>query len=292
MKLSAESPLRVISIRSYKFGCAEVFLPALVLEREMGRKLPPPTGQILYDAADEPIGYQSQYGIHRSDVFLDSQAAPSKPLKAIIDKLNRLAAEARKELASAGEQSDAQVIAAQTDPVLASAALLNWVTEVAARSLNADAGHLSRRVMAARFLAALHGLQMPPPQMTGVDAAEVAVATRLAAAGVFADAWHFWHMEVYGEHASAFMDHLAAQGRIKASATQQTNKKKRDAIIIGQIADVVDDEKQPPRALARNRLRRFTAALHAGNLDKMTEGALAKAIERIRKARKAGQAIG
>jgi hypothetical protein len=56
-------------------------------------------------------------------------------------------------------------------------------------------------------------------------------------------------MEVYGEHASAFMDHLAAQGRIKASATQQTNKKKRDAIIIGQITDVVDDEKQPPALL-------------------------------------------
>jgi hypothetical protein len=55
--------------------------------------------------------------------------------------------------------------------------------------------------MAARFLAALHGLQMPPPQMTDVDAAEVAVATRLVAACVFADAWHFWHMEVYGEHA-------------------------------------------------------------------------------------------
>ena len=255
----------MISIRSYKFGCAEVFLPALVLEREIGRELPP-TGQILYDAADEPIGYQSQYGIHRSDVFLDSQVAPSKPLKAIIHKLNRLAAEAKK-LASAGEQSDAEVIAAQTDTRCASAALLNWVTEVAARSLNANAGHLSKRVMAARFLAA-YGLQMPPPQMTGVDAAEVAVGTRLAAACAFADAWHFWHMEVYGEHASAFMDHLAAQGRIKASATQRTNKKKRDAIIFGQIADVVDDEKQTHRALARNRLRSFTAALHAGNFDR------------------------
>jgi hypothetical protein len=103
----------------------------------MGRELPPPTGEYIYDAAREPIGYRSQYGIHVSEIPYPS---PTIINPALAD-LDELTTAARNELAAAGEQTDEQLIAACNGTVPGDA-LLNWASEVGRRSFEAGSAFI------------------------------------------------------------------------------------------------------------------------------------------------------
>src|SRR5262245_8877843 len=155
---------------------------------KMARELPAPEVHIFCDDAENPIIYRESYGIRAIERRLGQVGAQP----AALQRLSQLVAAARKEVATLCDLSDEEVISAAADPATAREALCAWMEAV----INESPGLLSKPAQAARFLAAMHNLNLPPPPIPGMDHAEADVRWRLGVVSLFADAYHHWRMEV------------------------------------------------------------------------------------------------
>ena len=90
--------------------------------------------------------------------------------------------------------------------------LMEWFEAIAARSYQVNKAFLSRPVLAARFLYALHTLRFPPPGVRGFDAVEVGIATHHATTAYYADAYYGWRFEFDGDHDKAFFQDYHFRG--------------------------------------------------------------------------------
>jgi hypothetical protein len=250
----------------------------------MGRELPPPAGEFIYDADGVPIGYRSRYGIHTTEI----PYPPRTVINPALARLTELTTAARKELATAGEQTDEQVIATYNGTMPADA-LLKWASEVGRRSFEAGSGFHSRRVMAAQFLARLSRVKAPslPPRQPGFD--EVAQLTRLSAVCSFAAAWHLWHMEVFGEHGAAYSGQLTSDSLRKGPAAIKARQEARRSAILSVVGELLG-EGRPCSFIAKNRYEKVNAALAiAGQRAFRSVSALSRELERIRGPRASSQ---
>ena len=91
------------------------------------RKIPIPTGQIIKNAAGEPIGLRSVYGIHELEVYAD-QADKQQPsaLDRALSIEKKLFEAASATLREAGEELDLEAVVGITDPITASDVLTEW----------------------------------------------------------------------------------------------------------------------------------------------------------------------
>jgi len=106
----------------------------------------------------------------------------------------------------------------------------------------------------------------------------------MPAACFFADAWHYWHMEVFGEHEKAYVAKVRDEGRASATATAALNQQRRLSIVRKVIGDIIDTE---TNAECSRRLKTVNVALEQNGLRPYpTMGALAKAVGRARKLRR------
>src|SRR5262245_43677892 len=152
-------------------------------------------------ATGEVIGWRETYGIRSWEILLEENRVPGDPL--YVREYNRLVVTARDELRAAGEKTDqeiaepfelAQTLDGVRDDRPIHDALINWFEGIISRH-----GKQSRLSFAAQFLAADRIMEMVLANRPPCDP-----AGRRAAAFSFAHAWHRWHMEISGEHATAF----------------------------------------------------------------------------------------
>jgi hypothetical protein len=238
----------------------------------MARELPTPVVHVDCDDAENPIIYRELYGIRAIERCLGQV----KQEPAALQKLDQLIAAARREVATLCDLSDLEVTSAAVDPAAASAALCAWVEAV----INKSPGLLSKPALAATFLARMHNLKLPPPPIPGMDRAEADVWWRLIAGSLFADAWHYWDMEVSGAHASAAAANRSARGLAGGMEGVQKKRRSREEIILGVIGSDIDREG------ARLLRKKYFDQLNNALPRKLKDGALEKAIERIQERRK------
>jgi hypothetical protein len=224
---------------------------------------------IFCDDAENPIIYRESYGIRaierRPGLVKQGGAQP-----AALQKLNQLIAAARWEVATVCDLSDLDVISAAVDPAAARAALCAWAEAI----INKSPGLLSKQAVAAQFLVTMHNLQLPPPPIPGMDPAEADVENRLIAASLFAHAWHYWDMEVSGEHASAAAASRSARGLAGGTAAVKEKRRSRETIILQVIGPEID--LKGARFLRKKYFNPINSALPR----KLTDEALEQAIKR------------
>jgi hypothetical protein len=180
-------------------------------------------GEIRDDATGEVTGFFEQYGIHRTEIPLANNGGPTQTAKIY----RRLVEAARTELTAADERTDLEIIETATEPADMIVAILDWSDDVAIRR-----GHLSRQYMATRFLATRTLLELHVT--VAPDRVEI-VRAAMGGGCCFADAWHFWHMEVFGEHNIAFDGRQSADDRARGVDAVKRRKVARHAAIIAAI---------------------------------------------------------
>src|SRR5262249_27520771 len=79
----------------------------------------------------------------------------------------------------------------------------------------------------------------------------------------FAHAWHYYRMEISGEHATAFYGKRRAEDFTKCTTTKAAKKERRDAIILQQVEHALNTGTSC-RSIAKRYFNNINAALHAG----------------------------
>jgi hypothetical protein len=200
------------------------------------------------------------------------------------DTARQLAAVARALLRKAGERSLDEVIenanaTKANDPDEAMrTSLLSWYGDVAARR-----GVLSPITLAVKFL----GIQYLVIRLTAssIDEqssdADVEMERRINQILGLCDAWHWFHMEAFGEHDRAFSGMTSRKSLAKGPASLRATARARSEVIrscISGSANVSSSE------LARHRFKTINNELARNNLQQFeTQMALAKAIQRLRR---------
>jgi hypothetical protein len=253
----------------------------------MGRKKPSPIGETIENAAGDPIGHRSVYGVHSWE-YADAADRQPSAIERVLNKEKELVEAARSALKEAGEESDLEAVAGIADPMTESDVLSEWFEAIAARSYQDNTAFLSRPVIAARFLHALHMLRIPPPVVHGFDAVEVGIASHLATAAYYADAYYLWRFECSGDHDKAFSKTVIADAASRGLAKIATKSETRQAIIIREVGRWIDDAKVTAGSLAEQHFGNINKALAQKGLPLIkSEKALIKALHRIRRQRKA-----
>ena len=232
----------------------------------MARELPTPVVDVECDDAENPIIYRESYGIRA----IERHLGQVKQEPAALQRLDELVVAARREVGTLCAVSDLEVISTAVDPAAAGAALCAWVEDIINKS-----SLLSKPALAATFLARMHNLQLPPPPIPGMDRAEADVWWRLIAGSLFADAWHYWDMEVSGAHASAAASNRSARGLARGMEGVQKKRRSREAIILEVIGPDIDHK--GARFLRKKYFKQINNALPRP----MKDVALEKAIVRL-----------
>jgi hypothetical protein len=226
----------------------------------------------------EEIGWRETYGIHSLEILpMEENRVTGPPL--YMREFNRLAVAALDDLQVAGEQTDQDIaepfVLAQTlggvhDDRPIHDALRHWVEDIILRH-----GKLSRLSFAARFLAAGQIMTLanrPPSDPAGMQA----ICS-------FAHAWHYYRMEISGEHATAFYGKRRAEDFTKCTTIKAAKKEARDAIILQQVEHELNAGKSC-RGIAKRYFRNINAALHAGRCkDFPNAGALEQKLLRMKR---------
>lgn len=189
----------------------------------MARKKPSSNGETLKNEAGEPIGHRSVYGVHKWEMYIDRADKPPSAIERALDKEKELVEAARAELKAAGEETDLEAVVGITDPMTESDVLMEWLEAIAARSYDVNKAFLSRPVIAARFLYALHMLRLPPV-VRGFDAVEVGIAVHLATTAYYAEAYYVWRFECDGAHAAAFSKAVISEAAGRGSPRSRRNR--------------------------------------------------------------------
>ena len=259
------------------------------------RKIPIPTGQIIKNAAGEPIGLRSVYGIHESEVYAD-QADKQHPsgLDRALSIEKKLSEAARATLREAGEKSDLEAVVGITDPITASDVLTEWCAAIAARSCQVTGdyevtgSYEAPVVMAARFLYAQRMLSIPPPRAQGLDAIESIIANFLATAPCYADAYYVWRLECSGDHDKVFSKTVISDAAAAGRARTATKRNEREDIMISAVKDLIDTDMTAGK-IARDRSKSINAALGEHGWPQITnKRTMIRALERIRERRARG----
>jgi hypothetical protein len=235
---------------------------------------PEKTSGSLLDQSGEEVGYFDAYGIYRSEIRENDPPPSSLSGSAFVRKLKQLVESAREELAAAGELIDLEitnapaVALAKDRRAATSRALHDWFVDILERH-----DVRGRLQIAARFLVAWRELWQ-------FDDDEANFLTHRMVACFFADAWHEWHMEVFGEHANAYSGQQQQKHLAKGTkATKAAARRQRD-IILRCVSDIISES---AGYIAYHRLGRVNAALQEAGLTTLSKGALAKRITRIRR---------
>ena len=235
---------------------------------------PEKTSGPLLNQSGETVGYFEEYGIYRSEIRESDPRPPSLPGSAFARKLKQLVEAARAELSAAGELIDleitnAPVVVLARDRRTATSRLLHeWFAGILDRH-----GVRGRLQIAARFLVAWRELWQLTPCAQEDDHANL-LSLRMVAC-FFADAWHYWHMEVSGEHASAAAANRSARGLAGGMEGVQKKRRSREAIILEIIGPVIDHK--GARFLRKKYFKQINNALPRP----MKDVALEKAIVRL-----------
>ena len=254
----------------------------------MARKKPSPIGETIKNEAGEPIGHRSVYGVHKWEVYVDRADKPPSAIERALDKEKELVEAARAELKAAGEETDLEAVVGITDPMTESDVLMEWFEAIAARSYQVNKAFLSRPVLAARFLYALHTLRLPPPGVRGFDAVEVGIATHHATTAYYADAYYGWRFEFEGDHDKAFSKTIISEAAGRGLAKIATKQDEREDIIVSAVKDLIDVPNISAGKIAKDRSKTINAALGQHGLRQITnEKTLIRTLQRIRK-RKVG----
>ena len=254
----------------------------------MARKKPSPIGETLKNEAGEPIGHRSVYGVHKWEVYVDRADKPPSAIKRSLDKEKELVEAARAELKAAGEETDLEAVVGITDPMTESDVLMEWFEAIAARSYQVNKAFLSRPVLAARFLHALHTLRFPPPEVRGFDAVEVGIATHHATTAYYADAYYGWRFEFDGDHDKAFSKTVIADAAERGRARAMTKQNEREKIIVGAVKDLIDTDLTAGK-IAKARTKTINAALDEHGWPQITNNrTLIRTLERIRERKARG----
>jgi hypothetical protein len=234
---------------------------------------------VMRDADGNPVVYRQWYGIHEVKAVLRLNPVADKRSAAAI-KGDQLKTAARSELEAAGEQTDLAIIAALTkdavSPVpisVARPALMEWTRRIFGRH-----GH-SRLGFASYFLCTWQLSRL-------IMAADVPQDTKEEWLHCYGDAFHRWHMEIFGEHASAYHGQHMAANRPKGPAARKAKADNRRAIIVREVLDVIDDDTASCPYIA-GRFKSINLALKvAGERQFATPSALSKALQIIRRERR------
>ena len=253
----------------------------------MGRKKPSPIGETIENAAGDPIGHRSVYGVHSWE-YADAAGRQPSAIERALDKEKELVEAARAALKEAGEESDLEAVVGITDPMTESDVLSEWFKAIVAKSYQVNKAFLSRPIMAARFLHALHMLRIRPPVAPGLDVIESGIVIYLATAAYYADAYYVWRFECSGDHEKAFSKTVIADAAGRGLAKIATKSETRQAIIIREAGQWIDDAKVTAGCLAEQHFGNINKALDQKGLPLIkNEKALIKALHRIRRQRKA-----
>jgi hypothetical protein len=161
-------------------------------------------------------------------------------------------------------------------------ALLGWYANVAARR-----GLLSPIAMAAKFLSVQYitmhivadGVDVERP-----DAAEE-MDRRVKQILGFADAWHAWRLEAFGEHVQAFAGKTNKANLAKGKPAIHEKKRNRDDVILQVIGGMIG---KPAPYISRYRFEEVNHVLSESGLDQFpSTGAFIKAVQRLQKSKRA-----
>ena len=180
------------------------------------------------------IAYSETYGIYSLEILpMEENRVPGAPL--FVREFDRLLATARAELRAAGEQTDEEITkpfelaqppsgVRDNQPIYD--ALINWLKGMRHTKLS----RLSRAV---QFLVAWRLMILndrPPSDPAGT----LAILS-------FSHAWVYWHMEISGVHAMAFYGKSRDEDFTKCTTTKAAKKKTRDAVILEQVEQPLND---------------------------------------------------
>src|SRR5262249_9065448 len=138
-------------------------------------------------------------------------------------------------------------------------------------------GKLSRLSFAARFLAA--GRIMTLANRTPSDPAG------MQAICSFAHAWHYYRMEISGEHAMAFYGKSRAEDFEKATAVRSATEDRRRTVMLDIVGHLLGDETRSCGQIAEYYIGSVNVALKKDGLPETNRSALKKRLERARKHR-------
>jgi hypothetical protein len=238
----------------------------------MGKKPLPHVQKLDADATE----YFESYGIHSYDNQTDAGrggvSGSAKVCKKLLDA-------AKAELKGTPEPifkrvvlltEAAEVPRSEEDDNKLAEALLELRTDIAQHT-----GLLSRETMAVSLLVGFALLKF--------EFRHPGRPTAMRTACFFADAWHYWHMEVFGEHEKAYVAKVRDEGIAQATATATMRRHRRLYVVSTVVKDILDTESN---AECARRLKTVNAALKENDLSLYkTERALAKAVGRLRKLR-------
>ena len=183
--------------------------------------------------AEKPLGKNS---IIDSDNPLDTAFVLNRAAERIFEEANEKTLDQ-----VLGEA--AATTGAGTDPLMRDAkAIDNWLAGIISRH-----GALSPISVAAQFLIQKHNIisrlveNVPGAQLDAIDSA---TADKFAEymeelfkhIYIFADAWHWWRMELHGDHQRLLDAHSVAASRQKGAASNQKKKSVRRHVIAEAVA--------------------------------------------------------
>jgi hypothetical protein len=198
------------------------------------------------------------------------------------DTARKLSAVAHALLRKAGERSIDEVIdnatKAQDPDEAIRTSLLSWYGDVAARR-----GVLSPITLAVNFLSLQY---LAVKQIaSGIDEsssdAEAEMERRINQIMGLCDAWHWFHMEAFGEHDRAFVGLTSRESLAKGPASRRAKAGPRSEVVRSCISDSAGVSASE---LARRRFKTINNALAQRKLQPFKTGmALATAIRRLRR---------
>jgi hypothetical protein len=99
---------------------------------------------------------------------------------------------------------------------------------------------------------------------------------------VFADAWHWWRMELHGDHQRLLDAHSVAASRQKGAASNQKKKSARTHVIAEAVANwkkANKDKRPDPVRIAADIFEEVRVHLKTLNAGSMTSSGLVRAIQ-------------
>jgi hypothetical protein len=238
--------------------------------RRKAKKPLPHDGELSSDGEH----YTESYGVHSFDSQADAgRGGPfgsAKILKTLLDKAR---AELEHSVPAPTFQrvilltSAAEVPHSEEDDNKIEEALWELRSDIAQHT-----GLLSRETMAISLLVGFASLKF--------EFRHPGRPSAMLTACFFADAWHYWHMEVFGEHHRAYGGKLHAESQASATAARALLNVQRRNVVLQVIKDIFP---AASNAECSRRLRTVNAALKERHLPPFpSEKALREAIRRLR----------
>jgi hypothetical protein len=242
--------------------------------------------------------YIEQRGLRRIELHIDEPLG-KKPIidsEGPLDKARILTRAAEEIFEKANEKTLNQVLSeaaattgAGADPLMVDAeAIDNWLAGIMSRH-----GALSPVSVAAQFLIQIRNIisrlveTVPGAQLDAIDNAASDKFTEdmeelFKHIYIFADAWHWWRMELHGDHQRLLDAHSIAASRQRGAASNRNKKSVRGRIIAEAVAkwkEANSDERPDPARIAGDIFEEVRGRLKPLNAGSMTHSGLIRVIQ-------------